>query len=165
MIKKSHIDENGVTSEAIYSDCEKYRYTLSRTWDNKLDGILFIGLNPSTATELKNDPTVTRMINYAKAWNFGSITVCNAFAFRSTFPKDLKKTEEPVGEENDKYIMNEAQKSKMIMAAWGNHAQYLGRSKQILSSLGTVHHLGITKQGEPRHPLYLKSNLKPILMN
>ena len=161
MIKKVHFGDEGIFSEAIYSDCEKYRYVLSRTWDKKLEKILFIGLNPSTATELKNDPTVTRMIGYAKKWNFGSISVCNAFAFRTTFPEELKKVEEPVGKENDKLIAEESKKAKMVIAAWGNHGQFLGRSKEVLKLLNETYHLGLTKQGEPKHPLYLKADLKP----
>ena len=164
MIKKSHLGADGTFSEAVYSDCEGYRYILSRTWDKKTDRIMFIGLNPSTATELKNDPTVTRMINYAKSWKFGSITICNIFAFRATFPEDLKKCKEPIGRENDEFITAEAKRSKMVVAAWGNHGQLLQRSQQLLELLGNVYHLGLTKLGEPKHPLYLKAELKPILL-
>jgi len=101
MIQKEHTSADGTKSLARFSDCEKYRFTLNRTWDNPKGKVVFIGLNPSTADEIKNDPTVTRMINFAKAWGYGSITVCNLFSFRATFPKDFKKTPDPIGVETD----------------------------------------------------------------
>src|SRR3989344_2064891 len=97
--RKSIID--GVESIVKYSDCEKYRYVLTRIWKSKGGRVLFIGLNPSTADELKNDPTVTRMVNFSKNWGFGSLTVCNLFAFRATVPKVMKAENDPIGEEND----------------------------------------------------------------
>lgn len=159
MIAKDNF-ESGTYSVAKYSDCERYRYILSRTWDPSKQKILFIGLNPSTATELKNDPTVTRMMNFAKKWGFGSATVCNAFAFRATFPKELKKQINPVGEDNNTCLQQEIEKADKIVAAWGNHAKFLNRSQEILKFLNNFEHFGLTKQGEPRHVLYLRSDAK-----
>ncbi len=152
--------ENGIQSLAIYSDDEKYRYTLSRTWDGKKQKILFIGLNPSTATELKNDPTVTRMMNFAKKWDFGTATVCNVFAFRATHPKDLKTQIDPVGQDNDINLQQEINKADKIIAAWGNHAKFQNRSREIQKFLKNFEHFGLTNQGEPRHVLYLPSDAK-----
>lgn len=152
--KKSEI--NGVRSVARYSDCEKYRYTLTRTWDANKKRVAFIGLNPSTATELKNDPTVTRIINYAKKWNFGSATILNLFAFRATFPDDLKKCSEPIGPENDKWILHELKNADKIVACWGNHGKFMNRSQEVLKFLKNFYHFGLTKMEEPRHVLYLR---------
>jgi len=163
MIEKNYSNE-GVVSLARFSDCEKYRYTLTRTWDNEKKRILFIGLNPSTADEIKNDPTVTRMINYSKLWGYGSTTVCNIFAFRATFPSDLKKSENPIGKENDKWIFNEIANSDKVIAAWGNHGKFLSRSDEVLKYLKNSYHFGLTKQGEPKHVLYLRGDAKVKLL-
>ncbi len=157
MIEKRNVNE-GVKSLARFSDCEKYRYTLTRIWDAGKGRILFIGLNPSTADEMKNDPTVTRMINYAKLWGYGSITVCNLFAFRATFPRDLKKSEEPIGKENDKWIYNEIENSEKVIAAWGNHGKFLSRIGEVMKYLKGAESFGLTKQGEPKHVLYLRGD-------
>lgn len=154
--KKSNI--NGIKSIAKYSDCEKYRYVLTRVWNDKGERVMFIGLNPSTANEIKNDPTVTRMVNFSKKWGFGSITVCNLFAFRSTFPKYMKSKEDPVGTQTDKLIKEELNNVKLVVAAWGNHGKFLNRSTEILKYLKDFHHFGFTKLNEPRHVLYLSNN-------
>ncbi len=159
MIEKKNVQE-GVLSAAKYSDDEKHRYTLTRVWDSNLPKVSFIGLNPSTATELKNDPTVTRMINFSKKWGFGSATVLNLFAFRATFPEDLKKSLEPIGKENDFWIKKEISESDKVIAAWGNHGKFLNRSEEVLKYLKHFGHFGMTKQNEPRHVLYLSSEAK-----
>ncbi|MBU0467052.1 MAG: DUF1643 domain-containing protein [Nanoarchaeota archaeon] len=160
-------EKEGVYSEALFSECEKYRYKLKRKWDNNLPQIMFIGLNPSTADEIKNDPTVSRMINYAKQWGYGSVSVCNVFAFRATFPKDLKNTKELVGRENDKSITEEAQSSEKIVIAWGNHALFMNRNIEMMSLLHKheLFCIGVNKNGEPKHVLYLKKDLSPELFS
>ncbi len=161
--KKANID--GVKSIAKYSDCEKYRYILTRTWNDKEKRVMFIGLNPSTANEIKNDPTVTRMINFSKKWGFGSITVCNLFAFRSTFPKYMKEEKDPIGIQNDELIKKELNNVELVVVAWGNHGKHKDRSAEVSKYLKEFHHFGFTKQNEPRHVLYLRSdaNLKKDL--
>ncbi len=159
MIEKKSVLDN-VVSLARYSDDERHRYTLTRVWNKNLPKVSFIGLNPSTATELKNDPTVTRMINFAKKWNYGSATILNLFAFRATFPEDLKKSSDPIGKENDFWIKQEITSSSKIIAAWGNHGKFLNRSSEVLRYLREFYHFGLTKQNEPRHVLYLSSEAK-----
>ncbi|MEK6847490.1 MAG: DUF1643 domain-containing protein [Nanoarchaeota archaeon] len=166
MIQKSHISKDGTKSLARFSDCEKYRYTLNRTWDDSKGKILFIGLNPSTADEIKNDPTVTRMINFARKWGYGSVTICNLFSFRATFPDDLKKAPDPVGTETDFWLQHELVNAEKIIAAWGNHGAFNSRSQQVSKILpkNKTHVFGITKLNEPKHILYLSnsSTLKPL---
>jgi hypothetical protein len=149
---------------AEFSKDRKYRYKLWRKWDESLPKIMFIGLNPSTADEIKDDPTITRMMNYAKLWGYGEIVVCNAFAFRATFPEDLKKEKDPVGEGNNKAISEEAKNAEKIVLAWGNHALFGNRSSEILQLLKEykLFCLGKNSSGEPKHPLYLKRDLKPV---
>lgn len=165
MIEKKHQEYN-VKSVARFSDCEKYRYTLTRTWDHSKGKVVFIGLNPSTADEMKNDPTVTRMINFAKSWGFGTITVCNLFAYRATFPEDLKKAKDPIGQETDFWLNEEIETSDRIIAAWGNHGTFNNRSKEIIKILpkDKTYLFELTKASEPKHVLYLssKATLKSI---
>lgn len=85
---------------AIISEDEKYRYQLSRCWDETKPRILFIMLNPSTADANIDDPTIRRVISFAKSWGYGGVYVGNLFAFRSTDPKGLKQIADPVGENN-----------------------------------------------------------------
>lgn len=80
--------------DTIFSPCREYRYTLYREWMPGDKVVQFIGLNPSTADEVKNDPTVTRCINYAKAWGYTGMYMTNIFAFRETDPNEYKTAEE-----------------------------------------------------------------------
>ena len=107
--------------DAILSEDRKYRYILSRTlgWRQNLL-FYFIGLNPSTADEKTDDPTIRKCINYAKCWGYGKILMANLFAFRSTDPNKLNHEEDPVGPENDSYILKSASGVDLIIACWGN---------------------------------------------
>jgi hypothetical protein len=164
MIEKENVGK-GFRRVARYSDCEKYRYTLKINWDDNKDKIVFLGLNPSTATEMKNDPTVTRMINFAKSWGYGSLSVCNIFAFRTTLPSKLKKSKDPVGEENDKWILYETRNAGKVVAAWGNHGNFISRSDKILKMIPNPYVFGKTKVGEPKHVLYLRNDSKISPLN
>lgn len=158
MVVERTFEKDGVKSLAIFSDDEKHRYVLRRVWDESKGRAMFIGLNPSTADEIKNDPTVARMISFSKAWGFGEICVCNLFAFRATMPPDMKNADDPVGVENDSYIMKEIGNSDKVIACWGNHGKFLGRSSELIKNLGDFEHFGLTKGGEPRHVLYLRKD-------
>jgi len=164
MVVEKTFEKDGVKSVAVFSDCEKYRYSLTRVWDADLPRIMFVGLNPSTADEIKNDPTVNRSINFAKSWGFGSMTMMNLFAFRATFPKDLKVAEDPIGKDAEVWIIKEAEKCEKIVAAWGNHGSFLNRSENVLAKLKDLYCFGLTKQGQPKHPLYLRldSKIQPL---
>ena len=158
MIIKAHNQAN-IKSEAVYSKCENYRYTLTRVWDENKKKVLFIMLNPSTADETKNDPTVERCERRAKKLNFGSFRICNIFAWRETSPLQLMKTDEPVGKDNDFHISKSVLWSDVIICAWGTHGTYFNREaevKNLLSNNGAkLYHLGLTKNGHPKHPLYI----------
>ena len=149
---------NGMKSLAVFSEDGKHRYALERSWSPEKGKVVFIGLNPSTADEMKNDPTVSRMISFSKSWGFGEIGVCNLFSFRATFPEDMKKFRDPVGAENDFYIAREISDADRVVACWGNHGKFLNRSSEVTNALGRFEHFGFTKQGEPRHILYLRSD-------
>ena len=158
MVKEKRFEKDGTRSLAIFSDCEKYRYILRRVWDENKKRAVFIGLNPSTADEVRNDPTVSRMISLSKSWGFGSVSVCNLFAFRATLPPDMKKAENPIGDENDSFILKEIQDAGRVIACWGNHGKFLNRSEEFIKNLKRFEHFGLTKQGEPHHLLYLRKD-------
>lgn len=150
------------SSGAEFSPCRKYRYSLWRIWDKKRLLCSFICLNPSTADEVKNDPTVRRCINYAESWGYGGFVMLNLFAFRATVPADMFSVEDPVGKNNDNYIKHWVDKSAIVVLAWGNGGLFNSRCNDVLRYLKTPYCLSITNQGQPSHPLYLKKNLKPI---
>ena len=126
---------------------------------------MIIGLNPSTADETSNDPTITRCKNFARSWGYGGVLVANLFGFRATSPNELRAYQEPVGKENDAWIREIAKKAAKKVAAWGNNGKFFNRSKIILTSLDQLHCIKMNKSGEPAHPLYLKAELKPFPMN
>lgn len=152
-----------LTKNTIFSIDKKYRYTLYRKLNNNNEKVcFFICLNPSTADEIKNDPTVSRCISFATNWGFGHFLMCNLFAFRNTNPKIMKQEIEPIGLENDFYILKIAKEVDLIVIAWGNYGKYLNRSEKLLDKLNefVLYCLGITKENEPRHPLYLRKDEK-----
>jgi hypothetical protein len=155
--------ENDMKSDARLSSDRKYRYVLSRIWDDSKAMVTFIGINPSTADEKEDDPTIRRCINFAKSWEYGGIYMLNLFALRATHPSELYISDDPIGSENDFYLKEFADKSAKIICAWGNHGSFSMRSQFVLSNLPEKYYLKINNSGEPAHPLYLKSNLKPIL--
>lgn len=112
-------------------------------------------LNPSTADAHQDDPTIKRCIGFAQLWGYGSLAVANLFAFRTAFPQALKRCTEPIGPENDIWLMALASEADTLVAAWGNHGQLLSRSRQIKALLPRLMCLGLTKSGEPKHPLYV----------
>ena len=151
-------------SGAVFSDCRKFRYALWRMWDEDKPLVMIIGLNPSTADEKVNDPTITRCISFARSWGYGGVCVTNLFGFRATAPTELKAYHDPIGKENDAWVHEMAKEAAIKVAAWGNHGKFLNRSVEFLSSLDQLHCIKMNKSGEPAHPLYLKAELKPVPM-
>jgi len=152
--------EDGIWRGADFSSCRNYRYTLKRTWDFDKGRILFILLNPSTADEKHDDPTNRRGIGFAKLWGYGSIVFCNLFAYRTPHPTELKKAKNPVGPDNDKWILKEAASADLIVAAWGNHGNFMERNEEVKKLVSDMKHLGLTKSGDPKHILYLPNSAK-----
>lgn len=168
MITRTHT-KGDAPSTAIYSDCERYRYSLTRIWDRSGTRVHFLMLNPSTATEVQNDPTVERCERRARALGFGSFTVTNIFAWRDTDPKNMKAAADPIGPANDEAILNASRTADKIIAAWGTHGAHLNRGaavKSLLRDLGKpLYHLGLSKAGHPKHPLYIAYTEQPQLWN
>ena len=164
MITRTHT-KGDAPSTAVYSDCERYRYTLTRVWDAGGGKALFIMLNPSTATEVQNDPTVERCERRARALGFGAFRVTNIFAWRDTDPRQMRAAGDPVGPENDAAIAEGCGWADRIIAAWGTHGAHLERGaavERLLRETGLpVFHLGLTKDGHPKHPLYIAYERQP----
>lgn len=159
-----HVD--ALDSGALFSPCRRWRYLLWRRWDENAPVCAFIGLNPSTADELANDPTVTRCINYAKAWGFGSLWMLNLFAFRATDPKVMKaQAGAAVGPRNDEYLIAAGKRADVVVAAWGCHGTFRDREltvrRMMWASGVELSCLRETKGGHPQHPLYLPGDLTP----
>lgn len=166
MITRTHT-KGDAPSTAVYSDCERYRYALTRIWDEGGRRAHFVMLNPSTATEVQNDPTVERCERRARALGFGSFTVTNIFAWRDTDPRGMKAAADPVGPANDAAILEASQQADQIIAAWGTHGAHLARGaavEALLRDLGKpLFHLGLSKAGHPKHPLYIAYTQQPEL--
>ncbi len=147
---------------ATISDCRKYRYALSRTWNDKKNTVLFIALNPSAADEKNDDPTIRKCINYANKWGYGSLLVANLFAYRTTKPTKLRYVKNPVGNDNDQHIMDLSKNAGLIVAAWGNEGSLFNRDKEIIRLIPNLMCLKINKSGQPAHPLYQKNDIELI---
>ncbi len=165
MITRSHIKDDA-PSTAVYSDCEHYRYSLTREWDAGGKRVLFVMLNPSTATEVQNDPTVERCERRARHLGFGAFRVTNIFAWRATDPRDMTRATDPIGPENDTTLCEGAAWADQIIAAWGTHGAHLERGPIVAKLLRgldiPLYHLGLSKHGHPKHPLYLPYAQKPV---
>lgn len=159
-------------SGAIFSECEKYRYTLWRQWDvleKEPVFMAFIGLNPSTADENEDDPTIRRCISFAKLEGYQGLYMLNLFAYRATDPRVMKMADDPVGKENSFFIGMYAEEAGKAVACWGADGSFKSRDLIVANirrlqpaktrNLGDIlWSFGTTKDGHPRHPLYLPSD-------
>ncbi len=163
MITRHH-DIGSIRSTATYSDCERYRYRLRRQWSGG-PRLLYILLNPSKATELANDPTIERCERRARALGFGAFEVANIFAWRDTDPAAMKAAADPSGPNNDAILRRAAGAADVILCGWGTHGVYLGRGPAVEAALRRqtkpLHVLGLTRDGHPRHPLYVGYATQP----
>jgi hypothetical protein len=154
MLKGATIDSTG-----------QYRYKLWRVWDSEAPRVAFVMLNPSTANASVDDPTIRRCIGFAQTWGYGSLEVVNLFAYRATSPQILSAVVDPIGPDNEAYLLETRQKPEPIILAWGNQGTFLERNQTVLEqlvNLENVYCLGLTAGGHPRHPLYLKAHTKPV---
>ncbi len=151
----------GFDEGATFSACRRYRYRLWRSWGNREHRVVFVMLNPSTADESTNDPTIRKCIGFAKRWGFGALDVVNLFAWRSTDPRGLLETVDAVGPDNDEAIADAIGAAGLVVLAWGKHPPV---SKMIAARLASMWYplghrqvgtLGRNSDGSPRHPLML----------
>ena len=143
---------------ADISSDNKYRYSLWRIWDKNKPIILFIMLNPSTADAVNNDKTMTRVKNFAESWGYGGVYVGNLYAFRSTDPKGLKETDDPIGPENIANVQSLVGLTDKVVYAWGNEHK---EPEWLRELVDTPYCIDISKKGNiPNHPLCLKKKLE-----
>lgn len=164
----------GKRGVAWFSEFEHYRYALWRP--ALIDGLIergegtiaFCLLNPSTADADQNDPTITRLIGFAKAWKFAGLVIVNAFAWRATDPKAMIAHPNPVGDVNNDVIAAVARQADKFVCGWGNHGGYAGRDEGVLGVLRansvTPYCFAMTGAGQPQHPLYLPKTAALVAM-
>jgi hypothetical protein len=148
---------------ARISACGTYRYLLWRAWDRHRPRIAWVMLNPSTADGVTDDPTIRRCIGFSGAWGTGGLTVANLFAFRATDPRSLARVADPVGPLNDSYLRRMlADEHMFVVCAWGAQPCVMERAtiiRNLLHAAGLpAYCLGTTKEGHPRHPLYVATS-------
>lgn len=156
-------DPTSSTSGAVFSACRTWRYTLTREVGTSETTLMVIGLNPSTADETQDDPTIRRCIGFARSWGAGRLVMTNLFAFRATDPDEMMRASDPVGPDNDEHLCREALAADLILAAWGAGGSYMYRDSKVRLMLGArpMSALGFTKSGAPRHPLYVPAATQP----
>jgi len=157
---------------AMLSPCGTFRYHLYRAWADGAS-LLFVMLNPSTATANENDPTIRRCIRFGRDLGFAGIEVVNLFAYRTSSPRELRDNGYQVGPLNDRWIQGCTEtivaEGGEVVVAWGAPGAGLARRVDVLRLIeragGRAMCLGRTKLGEPRHPLMLAAScrLEPFL--
>lgn len=162
----------GVRKNAYFSDDKRYRYRLERVW-NELSAdrrFVVIGLNPSTADHIVDDPTIRRCMGFAHRENYRRLTMLNLFPFRATDPKAMKKFYQSINFQDANQYTNVRTikesidpRKDLVVAAWGVHGSFCGQDwimRLLLHSMGIrLHTFGpLTKHGHPKHPLYLPLN-------
>lgn len=153
---------------AKWSPCKAYRYTLWRTWtdDPMPPYVAFVGLNPSTADEQNDDPTIRRCIGFATSWGFNAMCMLNLFAFRATDPREMKGADDPLGEDADFWTVNICAGADRVVAAWGCDGGFNKRDVEVRLLLSVMekplHVLKFNKDGSPMHPLFCPSSVEPI---
>ena len=149
--------------QAALSADQVYRYQLDRTWNPAWPVITWLMLNPSTADASVDDATVKKITKtFARPWGAGGVTVVNLFAYRATEPADLRKAPDPVGPHNDLFIRDVCCRPAVVVAAWGAHGGLHGRDTAVTRMLAgagvRLHCLGLTRDGHPKHPLYVSGS-------
>lgn len=150
---------------AVFSHCGAYRYLLWRMHHPRGRLLGFGMLNPSTADEHRDDPTIARCHRLARDMGYPGLAIWNLFALRATDPAELLKASDPAGPLNNAAIDLALGLCARTVLAWGNHGRLAGRSAEVMDRCRTsgfvLAAFGLTRQGEPRHPLYLASNVRP----
>lgn len=147
---------------AVISDDGLYRYELRRQWDASRPYVIWCMLNPSTADADYDDPTIRRCIGFSRSWGYGGLIVVNLMAYRATQPQECISADDPYGPLNNSYLHYMVCTYPRIVCAWGARAPK-GAVERALRHLPRrmLFCLGITKDGHPRHPLYVKADQKP----
>lgn len=157
------------TEAIIHGQANEYRSALVREWGLFGDAsstCLFIGLNPSTADASLEDATIRRCVGFARGWGFNRLLMANLFDYRATDPKEMRRAAVPSSPRNDEILVDSARSAACVIVAWGNGGGHRGRDKEVITLLYdedvTPLCLGISKTGQPKHPLYLRRDTEPV---
>lgn len=149
----------------MFSACRRWRYEVARIWDPQAPRVAMVMLNPSTTDAVRVDPTVRRCLGFARAWGAGALSVTNCFAWRSPDPRVLRHVADPVGRDDDRFVIAAARAADLVVAAWGVGGELRGRGAEVQRLLAdadvAVSVLGLTRDGHPAHPLYLPATAVP----
>lgn len=154
---------SNITSNAVFSECRRYRYILWRGWAPHLPRIMFIGLNPSTANEHKDDPTIRNVKKLATNWGYGGVYMCNLYAYVTPHPEELMECDDPIAN-NDVWLRETAAKCSSICFAWGNfrYAQMNDRAAIVAAMFEHAVCCGVNQNGTPSHPLYIPADAQQM---
>ena len=154
-----------IDRDAVLSPCGTYRLLLTRRFSTGEGICLFVLLNPSTANHEIDDPTCRRATAFAAAWGYRELWIANLYGARATQPSALRAFPDPVGPDNDRHLRDAAEQAALIVCGWGGHAGIDERAKVVCALLRAsgkpLHHMGLTRAGHPRHPLYLRADTQP----
>ncbi len=143
----------------VYSQDMRYRYAYFQSWNAALPLVLWVMLNPGTGeTEMRRRNTLERCKQWSRSWGYGGLLIGNAFAFRTKAARELKRAPEPTNFHNDEALSFLAANAQKTIVAWGNGGALEQRSQALAPILRGARCLGVTKRGEPRHPLYVSSS-------
>lgn len=171
--QQAFINRSSEHGGAVFDKTGTYRYLLWRNLagagvsqsSGSNNTLLLVMLNPNKADETRNDPTIRRCIGFAQSWGFSRLEVVNLFAICAEKPHMLRSFKKPIGTHNDDFILERARSASRVVVAWGAHGSLLGRDADVLSKLksfGSLECFGVTKDGLPRHPLYVRADVKPL---
>ena len=150
-----------MASGALFSPCRNYRYALWRQWDVNKPWVGFIGLNPSTANENTNDPTLKKVIKFASDWDYGGVYMLNLFAWVTPHPHELYSLSDPVGD-NHQHLFRFANRCQEIIFAWGASPKAQVQAGTLIARFPRAKVLCLNKGGSPRHPLYVAADTRPV---
>jgi hypothetical protein len=160
VVVEDRTDLIGTAALAVFNPTKSHRYLLTRRWDSG-PALVFVMLNPSTADAFTDDPTIRRCVRFARRDGHGAIAVLNLYALRATDPRELDTHPDPIGPDNDGFIraITDDDTAGLVVAAWGAHTHARSRANAVTRALRTRRTsprcLGLTRDGSPRHPLYV----------
>lgn len=164
MLKEKQVGDV-VERTAVFDRSGRYRYRLGRQWQAAGRSVAFVMLNPSRADASLDDPTLRACMQFAQRWQYAALSVVNLFGYRTPYPTELKQADDPVGEENDRYLLQAVEEADRVVLAWGNWGSLAGRDRTILTLLAPhqskLTYLQLNRSGQPRHPLYIKRSILP----
>jgi hypothetical protein len=153
--------DNDYLNGAEFSMCGSRRYLLWRIWDDKKGKVMFIGLNPSTAGTSNDDPTIKRVISFAKQWEYGGVFMLNLFTIISADPKILINCPDKEFKA-DYFLRIYSSFVDRIVFCWGNFKESKERAQAVIKMFPDAYCLKKNNDGSPRHPLYVKDGTELI---